>query len=244
VTSAERRTTAAAPVRPVRRDGVPLLENGDRMSQAEFHRRYLQYPDDVKFELVGGVVYMASPLRLPHSVYHEELSFLLGLYRRATPGVELAPEATTILGKESEPQPDLTLRILQEYGGQSRVNAEEYIEGAPELLAEIAYSSRAIDLNQKRQDYERAGVLEYVVFSIEDEQLFWFHFPSKTSIAANRRGVYCSAVFPGLWIHGAALVARDSARLQQVAQRGINSGAHKAFVRRLERARRRHRHRG
>ena len=48
--------------------GLPLppLHNGDRLTQAEFHRRYEAYPEDVKFELVGGIVYMTSPLRRPH----------------------------------------------------------------------------------------------------------------------------------------------------------------------------------
>jgi Uma2 family endonuclease len=210
-TGAERRQPAP--------NGVPLLVNGDRMKQPEFHRRYEQYPDHVKIELINGIVYMASPLSRLHSLYHEELGFVLGLYRRATPGIELCPDATTILGEESEPRPDLTLRILTECGGQSTVDAKGYLTGPPELLAEVAYSSRAIDLNEKRDDYEKAGVLEYLVLSIEDQQLFWFHFPSGGTIAANRRGIYCSTVFPGLWIHGESLLARDSAQLQKVLSR-------------------------
>src|SRR6266511_3116527 len=111
---------------------VPLLENGDRMKQPEFHRRYEQYPDQLKIELIGGIVYMASPLSRLHGLYHEELGFLLGLYRRGTPGIELCPDVTTILGEESEPRPDLTLRVLTECAGQSRVNDEGYLEGPPE----------------------------------------------------------------------------------------------------------------
>ncbi len=34
----------------------PVLENGDRLTQPEFHRRYEAYPEDVKIELVGGIV--------------------------------------------------------------------------------------------------------------------------------------------------------------------------------------------
>src|SRR5262245_37648990 len=116
---------------------VGLLRNGDRLTQPEFHRRYLAYPEDVKFELVGGIVYMASPLSLPHSDYDDELGFPLGVYKRATPGVQVLRGATTVLGEESEPQPDLGLRILPEYGGQTRTR-DEMVHGAPELLAEIA----------------------------------------------------------------------------------------------------------
>jgi hypothetical protein len=96
---------------------VPPLQPGDRLNQAEFHRRYEQYPEDVKFELIGGIVYMASPLRRSHATRHAELSLPLGLYQGLTPGVELLDNATAILGEKSEPQPDLALRILPEYGG-------------------------------------------------------------------------------------------------------------------------------
>jgi Uma2 family endonuclease len=218
---------------------LPPLENGDRMTQAEFHRRYQAYPEDVKFELIGGTVYMASPLRWPHATYHEELGFAPGLYRRATPGVELGYDATTILGEESEPRPDLALRILADWGGQSRMNEDKYVEGPPELLAEIASSSRAIDLNQKREDYERAGVLEYLVLSLEEEQLHWFDFASGRSIAAGRQGISRSRAFPGLWLDGQALLARDSARTLEVMHQGLASREHAAFVKRLQTAHRR-----
>jgi hypothetical protein len=218
---------------------LPPLYNGDRMSQAEFHRRYEAYPDDVKIELVGGIVYMSSPLRRPHGSYHSKLSFALELYSSATPGVEGGIDATTILGEESEPQPDLHLRIVSECGGRSHVNEDEYIVGPPELLAEVAHSSLAIDMNQKRQDYERAGVGEYIVLCVEERELHWFDFTARgAEIPPNRQGVWRSRVFPGLWLDGAALLAPDSARLEAVLRKGLASREHAAFVRKLERARR------
>ena len=220
-------------------NGPPLLCNGDRMKQPEFHKRYQAYPDDVKFELVGGVVYMASPLRLTHSRYDHELGFVLGTYRLATPGVEVLHGATAILGEESEPQPDLGLRVLPEYGGRSRTTDDDYLEGPPELLAEISYSTRAMDMNQKRTDYERAGVLEYLVLCVEERELHWFHFPSRRTIRPDREGVARSRVFPGLWIDAPALLARDSPRAAAALQRGLAAPAHAAFVKRLEKARKR-----
>ena len=220
-------------------NGAPLLENGDCMKQPEFHRRYLDCPDHIKFELIGGIVYMPSPLRHPHGTYSHLLSGIFCLYAAGTPGVEGADNATVILSEESEPQPDNALRLLPEYGGKSYVNEDEYLVGAPELLAEIAYSSRAIDLNQKREDYERAGVQEYLALSIEERQLHWFHF-AKGKMIRPREGISRSRVFPGLWIDDAALVARDSARLIEVAQQGLASRAHVAFVKRLQAVHRNH----
>jgi Uma2 family endonuclease len=218
---------------PFRMKGDPLLVNGDRLRQPEFHRRYTAYPEDVKFELIGGVVYMGSPLRLSHSDYDGELGFALELYRRATPGVAVLHNATTILGEESEPQPDLGLRLLPEYGGQCRTTADDYLEGPPELLAEIAHSTRAIDMHRKRADYRFAGVAEYVVLCVEERELHWFDFKGRRTLRPTTQGVYRSRVFPGLWIDGPALLARDSARVEAVLREGLASKDHAAFVRRL-----------
>src|SRR5262245_30935386 len=196
------------------------LDNGDRLSQPEFHRRYETYPDDVKIELVGGTVYMASPLGLEHSDYTEEVGYLLGTYRRATPGVQCLHNATTILGEDSEPQPDLGLRILPAFGGQTTETVgnrgRRYVKGAPEFLSEIAASTRSLDLNQKRHDYRFAGVKEYLVVCVEEQELRWYDFAGKRGLRPDREGIYRSRIFPGLWVDGPALLRLDSARLHEV----------------------------
>jgi Uma2 family endonuclease len=218
---------------------VPPLRPGERLKQPEFHRRYEAYPEDVKFELVGGIVYMASPLRRRHSSHDEELGFALGISRRGTPGTELLRNATMILGEESEPQPDLGLRVLPEFGGRTQDTTDDYVEGSPEFLSEIAHATRAFDMNQKRADYQRAGVLEYLVVCVEDQELHWFNFKDRTVITPNRQGIYRSRVFPGLWIDGPALLALDSARVEEVVRKGLTGREHAAFVKRLDAARRR-----
>jgi Uma2 family endonuclease len=217
---------------------LPPLENGDRLTQEEFHRRYEAYPDDVKFELIGGTVYMASPQRRPHSIYQPKLTTILTLYEQETPGVEVLVNATTILGEKSEPQPDLALRVLPEFGGRSTQNEGDYIVGAPELLVEIAHSTVSLDMNQKKEDYQQGGVLEYLVLCVEEQELHWFHFTSKRKIAPDRRGIYRSRVFPGLWIDSQALLARNLSRLMKVLQQGLASREHAAFVKKLQSARR------
>jgi Uma2 family endonuclease len=212
---------------------LPPLHNGDRLTQAEFHRRYAAYPAEVTFELVGGTVYMASPPNGPHATYHFELTLALGLYEAATPGVEGADNLTTILGEEGELQPDLVLRLLKECGGQSSYNEENYLVGAPELVAEVAHSSKAIDLGSKRKDYLAAGVQEYLVLCVEEQELHWFHFPSRRKLRPDRNGVWKSRVFPGLWLDGPALLARDSVRLIAAVQQGLATPEHEAFARRL-----------
>src|SRR5215471_6032963 len=115
------------PRSPTARTPLPPLHNGDHLTQAEFHRRYQAYPEDVKFELVGGTVYTASPLKRQHGTYHFELALALGLYKAGTPGVEGADNMTAILGQKSEPQPDLMLRLEKDCGGQSGYNKDDYL---------------------------------------------------------------------------------------------------------------------
>ena len=61
---------------PPERLVIPPLENGDRLSRAEFERRYQAMPQLRKAELIEGVVYnMSSPLRIKsHGEPHGNLT--------------------------------------------------------------------------------------------------------------------------------------------------------------------------
>lgn len=212
----------------------PPLQDGERLSQAEFHRRYQDYPEDVKFELIGGVVHMASPMRMDHGLYTTQLNGALYLYKVSTPGTLVAENITTILASDSEPQPDLLLCLLRECGGLAERNTAGYLTGPPEFVAEVAHSTVAIDLHSKKDDYLAAGVQEYLVVCVEEQELHWFHFPSKTKLKPDRKGLWKSQIFPGLWIDGTGLLALDSARVVAGVQQGLASAGHRAFVRRLQ----------
>lgn len=212
-----------------------LLASGDRMSQAEFHHRYKQYPESIKFELINGTVYMASPQRLPHGKYTSRLASVLSLYEMQTPGVETSVDSTVILGGKSEPGPDLVLRILPEYGGRTRT-ADLYLTGPPELVVEIAHSTVAIDLHEKKSDYEQCQIGEYVVICVEEQQVHWFDFVSRRTKKLPADGILRSRMFPGLWIDCPALFAYDTLRLVQILNKGVASPEHARFVKRLARA--------
>lgn len=210
------------------------FENGDRMTGGEFHRLYEEAPDDFKAELIGGIVYVASPLRREHGSKHLDLAMVFGLYRAATPGVDTGDNATVILGDDSEPQPDLYLRILPEFGGRSQTTDTGYVEGPPEFIAEIAHSTRAIDLHGKYDDYRRHGVLEYFVLCLEERRCRWFDLVQNREIPVEADGVIRIHSFPGLWIDGASVLTGDHAKLLATAQAGLKTAEHAAFVRQLE----------
>jgi hypothetical protein len=216
---------------------LPPLENGDRLTQPEFHRRYLQYPRDVKFELVGGTVFMASPMRDPHSAYSAELGMVMTLYKGQTPGIRTGGNATVILDGKNEPQPDLNLRILDDFGGRSRLNEKQYIVGAPELLGEIAHSTVSLDLHLKKDNYQKAGVLEYIVICIEERKVLWFDLENDRLLKPDKDGITRSRVFPGLWLDTKALLEQNTSRLLEVLQQGLATTEHQTFIKRLQRKR-------
>lgn len=212
---------------------VPTLESGDRLTQAEFHRIYEQMPENFKAELVGGVVYVASPLRQAHATYHSDLDGLLVYYRFFTPGVEAGNNATILLGQTGEPQPDLYLRVLSEFGGRSHISNEGFVKGAPEWIGEIARSSIAIDLNEKSRDYRTYGVLEYVVLCVREQRLRWFDLQKNRELRPEDN-VIRSLVFPGLWIDVDALLVRDGPRMLATLQKGLATPEHASFVESLK----------
>jgi Uma2 family endonuclease len=127
------------------------LESGDRLNRYEFERRYVAMPHVKKAELIEGIVYMASPLRFKgHGQPHFHLIVWLGNYKVSTPGVESGDNVTVRLDLDNEPQPDVVLLIEESRGGQARISDDDYIEGAPELVAEVAASSASNDLHDNR----------------------------------------------------------------------------------------------
>ena len=55
--------------RPIRITVPPLVE-GQRLDQAEFHRRYEAMPPETRAELIDGVVFMPSPVGPEHGRDH------------------------------------------------------------------------------------------------------------------------------------------------------------------------------
>ena len=112
-----------------------------------------------------------------------------------------AINASVFLDEQSEPQPDVLMIISPELGGQTGEEGE-YFSGGPELVVEIAKSSRRIDLGPKFRDYERAGVVEYLVVTLDPEEIHWFirREGRFARLSPGPDGVYRSEVFPGLWL--------------------------------------------
>jgi Uma2 family endonuclease len=237
-------TTLRPTVRPVTTpDGLPPLEPGDHLDQPTFHARYLAMPEGVRAELVQGVVIMWSRpgrwsrIGLPHSDCHSDVQTWVGIFKAETPGTRALNNPTDILGPEDEVQPDTCLIIRPSHGGQTR-EQDGYMVGAPELVIEVASSSVSYDLHSKRRSYERAGVKEYLVVALREQEVHWFVREDQVFVALppEADGIFRSRVFPGLWLDPQALLQGRTARLMEVLRAGLASQEHAALVDRLAEA--------
>lgn len=218
---------------------TPPLQSGDRLTRDEFERRYEAMPEVKKAELIEGVVYMPSPvIHRDHGNPHFNFNGWLFTYAASTPGVEGGDNSSLRLHLESEPQPDGCLIIQPRHGGRVRIDADGYIVGGPELIAEIAASSVNYDLHDKLHAYRRNGVQEYVVWRVYERAIDWFVLRDGDyqPLVRTDGGWYQSGIFPGLWLDSAAMIQGSMVRMLQILQQGLASPEHAAFVARLRQA--------
>lgn len=222
--------------RPGRPPLLPL-RNGEHLSRAEFERRWEATPGLKRAELIEGIVFMSPPISEQHSSAHTLLFRLLDEYAAATPGVRALINPSLRLDLRNKFQPDCVLRIDHSTLGRSRVAADGLLEGAPELVAEIAVSSTDYEAHEKRAVYEPQGIQEYLLWQVLDARCDWWTLQDGvyTPLAVRADGVVRSQVFPGLWLDRQALLAGDERRLATVLARGLRSAEHAAFARRLTR---------
>lgn len=215
---------------------IPLLEPGDRLTRDEFERRYSAMPNVKKAELIDGVVYMPSPVRLNrHGKPHSSMNFWLATYRAMTPLVEIGANSTVRLDMRNEPQPDVLLMIANRILGNATISIDDYVEGAPELVAEISASSVSFDLHTKFDVYRRVGVKEYIVWRVEDNAIDWFVLRDGNyeQLPIDADGMARSEVFPGLWLDVQAMLRDDMKQVLATLNRGLATPEQAAFVARL-----------
>jgi Uma2 family endonuclease len=218
----------AAPVSP------PSLLEGDCLTSEEFLRRWDAMPDLKHAELIDGTIYMSSPVSLGHGRFASLLNMWLGLYASGTPGCLPSLEATWLMNEQNVPQPDMTLTILPEHGGQSGVEGL-YHSGAPELIVEVAVSSYSRDFGVKKRLYERMGVREYLIALPVARQLVWWELTPGgfQDLEPGTDGIFRSRCFPGLWLDPDALRELDLPRINAVLQDGLGTVEHADFAAQL-----------
>lgn len=211
------------------------LEFGDRLTRAEFERRWELMPELKRAELIDGVVYTNAAVYWDHGEHHAALVTWLTSYSALTPGVRCGCEASIRFDDENMPQPDATLRLDSQHGGRSTVGEKGMLEGSPELVAEAASSSVSYDLHQKLDVYRRFGVQEYIVLRIRDQALDWLELIQDQYVRRepDADGIHRSKILPGLWLDAKALHAGEMPKVLNVLRQGLASAEHQAFCQQL-----------
>lgn len=217
----------------VREQIEPLrLAQGDRLSQAEFHRRYERRPDLNKAELIDGLVFLESPIRYrAHGRPHSEILHWLKSYSLATPGTIALGNVTLILDDRNELEPDCVLFLSPQFGGKCQPDPNDYLRGSPELVVEISASTTARDYGPKLAVYLKHQVQEVIIWRTENGILDWFllnqaqyHLQKPGS-----DGLLRSRAFPGLFLHSPSLITGDLNAVLHYLQLGLNSPSHRDF---------------
>lgn len=228
---------------------VPPLRDGDRMTAAEFWRRYEASPHVRRAELIRGVVHIISEDPRPgeegnvppindghHGEPHGLIIGWLVQYRIGTPGVSASAPTTVRTSRDTAPEPDALLRILPECGGRMVEGADGYLRGAPDLVVEVSNTSVAHDLGPKFEAFQDEGVGEYLVWRTRDRVVDWFRRNRAgryVQLVPDAAGVVRSTIFPGLWLDVPAMIGGNLTQWSAVLQEGLASPEHAAFVEKL-----------
>jgi Uma2 family endonuclease len=225
---------SSAPTRLFENRLIPPLQNGDRLTRREFERRYEAMPNSLA-ELIEGVVFTSSPVSLVHSEAHSDVMQWLGAYRIATPNLRQSDNVTFRIDTDNEFQPDVVLWLDPAHGGRAHAG-EEYLEGSPELIFEVAVTSASRDLHLKKNVYRRAKVQEYVVWQVYERRVDWFELKDEEYmlLAPDENGIIKSSVFPGLWLTISDLLEGDLAKVLVTLQKGLATEAYTKFVEKLK----------
>lgn len=229
--------SASTIIQPEPSARIPSLEAGDHLSRDEFERRYEAMPNLKKAELIEGVVYMSPAVRWDfHAGPHAKLMTWLGTYWAAASGVSVGDNGSIRLDMGNEPQPDAAMIIRPELGGQARIDKDGYIEGAPELVAEVSASTASIDLHAKLRVYLRNGVREYIVWRVMDRAIDWFALRQDqyVPLPVQPDGTVRSETFPGLWLDIESMLDLKLTVVLKTLERGLQSDEHASFVRLLQ----------
>lgn len=217
--------------------GILPLIRGERLTRGEFERRFDGLTGPIRAELIEGVVRLRPPVRWHNGACPTaDVIGWLGCYAAATRGTDVGAHPSVRLDAMNEPQPTAAMILSAGVGGQTRVSPDGFLEGGPELVAEVAAETDSIDLQTGFRVYGRNNVRECILWSLRDAAIDWFVLRNDryNPLPLGTDGAYRSETFSGLWLNAAALVRNDIPAVLQTLQQGLGSPEHAAFISQLQ----------
>lgn len=145
---------------------------GLRMNADDF----LDLPDDgCNYELIDGVVVMSPSPKPIHQAVAWEISIQLGIFLREHPIGRAFSEIDIHLGQGPSGE-DVVYKPEIVFIQNDRLpQMTEKIVGGPDLVVEVvSRGSRRMDMETKRNDYEKAGVKEYWLIDPERSAMIFY----------------------------------------------------------------------
>ncbi len=214
------------------KEALPPLESGDRLSRAEFERRFEAMPHLKKAELIKGVVYVGGSVPILHAESQATIVGLCGLYTFHTPGISPADNGSLRMDEENELQPDLSLWVHRPGKGRAFIDEDDFLVGAPELIVEVVDNREVYDLQDKLEVYQAKGIQELCLWRVAENRFEWFRLERGDFqlVMPDEKGVIASSAFPGLWLNVKALLTDDLQAAMADLQAGLRSEEHRQFV--------------
>lgn len=156
--------------------------------------------DGQKADLIDGVIYMASPDNFDANQLFMWLGFLLnGVVGKTGEGNIYGSRAAFRLAEHESPEPDLAFVRTERLDLVHR----GFFDGPPDLAIEIVSpESVERDYDDKRQQYENAGVAEYWIIDELQQTITLLRLGKngKYREVKTRNGELHSAVLKGFWL--------------------------------------------
>lgn len=133
------------------------------------YRDYLLLPEEKRYELIDGDLYMVPAPRPYHQIVSGEIELALRLFvDQKGMGRIIHSPCDVYFSQYDVVQPDILFISTEKLG----IIKENFVEGAPDLLIEIlSPSSREKDRELKRKLYARNGVQEYWIVDPEGKTI-------------------------------------------------------------------------
>jgi Uma2 family endonuclease len=174
-------------------------DQGTPLSREEFAEA--QYEEPWRYERVGGRLLVMTPSGHEHPIIGNKLRSYLGTYELEHPDIVacVISEAWIAVDDETDRIGDIAVYLAA--SGQ----ADRIPERIPDLIFEVVSEgseAKRRDYEEKRAEYERIGVQEYVVIDRFERRVTIFRRPgsefNETTLGANNS--YTTPLLPGLEI--------------------------------------------
>ncbi len=170
---------------------------------------YRMYEDGVldpqkRYELIAGEIYQKMPMKAPHAVSAELVGEALrGVFRQFA---AVRTEKSLVLATDGQPQPDVSV-----VRGTTRTYEKAHpTQDDALLVVEVSDSTLGFDRGRKGAYYAEAGIAEYWIVNLPEQQIEVYRNP-RADEAAEYGFTYDAPVIAKPGDSVSALAAPDTA---------------------------------